>query len=467
MGVAALCLAKLGSRKQRDPLKAAWVVALETAVVSAPDGALSLEEAEMAGFLLFCAHSRSRCSDASRIVHEPFLDESAGPGAAEASFIETHVVGSSTKSGNTAKKARLDIPVVGLSYGLSDMPWGFSWLEIRSQLGLDATLDGCLQRDLLASGTFGEGRLKPGQATEWLRFLLLKLDVESSELKNVGSHSCKATFLSMAAKAGLDRDVRRTLGGHAPPNDKSVDIYSRDSLSAPLRDLAKLFTSMRNDEFDPDASRSGRWAKVPAPGAANSSASIVCSECHESVVGKSAFICDCGSWAHSSISCIFSCERCPQKFCRHCDHPNTHLCSSDTASLPTWVEDFDAGATQSENDSDLEEARMIGEAEEAEVQDVEDQRSFLTKGFSSGADAAMPAEGVLIHNVYKTAHKATEELGAACGVRTNGLCFDFSDSSDELSECQLCWRIGCAPWLQAQTELGDDASVRSEPHSPI
>jgi len=109
---------------------------------------------------------------------------------------------------------------------------------------------------------------------------------------------------------------------------------------------------------------------------------------------------------------------------------------------------------------------MVVEQEEAEVQEVEDQRSFLKKGFSSGADASMPLEGVLIHNVYKTAHKATEELGAACGVRTSGLCFTYSVSCDDLSECQLCWRLGCAPWIQAQTELGDDASIHSELQSP-
>jgi hypothetical protein len=34
---------------------------------------------------------------------------------------------------------------------------------------------------------------------------------------------------------------------------------------------------------------------------------------------------------------------------------------------------LDAGHAQSENDSDLEEARMIGEAEEAEVQEEEDE----------------------------------------------------------------------------------------------
>ena len=63
----------------------------------------------------------------------------------------------------------------------------------------------------LADGTFGEGRIQAGQATAWLQHILLKLGVPAAELTNVGSHSCKATVLSIAAKAGLSRDTRRTL----------------------------------------------------------------------------------------------------------------------------------------------------------------------------------------------------------------------------------------------------------------
>ena len=109
---------------------------------------------------------------------------------------------------------------------------------------------------------------------------------------------------------------------------------------------------------------------------------------------------------------------------------------------------------------------MVVEDAEAEAQESEDKKSFLLKGFSSGADAQMPSEGVVIHKVYNTAHRATADFGASCRVRTSGLCFDFSDSLDDLAECQLCWRLGCAPWIQAQTEPGDDLSARSDPPSP-
>ena len=68
----------------------------------------------------------------------------------------------------------------------------------------------------------------------------------------------------MAAKAGLTRDDRRTLGGHVAPNDKTVDVYARDTLAAPLLALALLLKEVREGAFDPDSSRSGRWWKWPS-----------------------------------------------------------------------------------------------------------------------------------------------------------------------------------------------------------
>ena len=57
------------------------------------------------GFLLFCTHARSRCTDTARVREEPTLDETEGVGAERFSFIEARTVGSRTKTGNTAKKA--------------------------------------------------------------------------------------------------------------------------------------------------------------------------------------------------------------------------------------------------------------------------------------------------------------------------------------------------------------------------
>ena len=63
----------------------------------------------------------------------------------------------------------------------------------------------------------------------------------------------------MGGKAGLSRDNRRLLGGHAGPKDKSVIVYSRDSMAEPMRALEDLIVKIASDHFRPDETRSGRW----------------------------------------------------------------------------------------------------------------------------------------------------------------------------------------------------------------
>ena len=83
----------------------------------------------------------------------------------------------------------------------------------------------------------------------------------------------KATLLSWAAKFGLPPAIRRKLGGHAKPKEKSTIAYSRDELAGPLRQLKDVLEAVRLGRFDPDATRSGRWSvaqvgvepTVPAP----------------------------------------------------------------------------------------------------------------------------------------------------------------------------------------------------------
>ena len=271
-GAIALSVAEIRLAKQRDPLRAAWLRAAEAEIVLADEGGgelglLSPPEAVMLGFLVFCTHARARCSDTARIQVEPILDEPLRHDPI-CSFVESFAVGGATKTGQTAKKARLSIPIVGLSRGISDVPWVAAWLSLRKSLGLDAKRGECLQRELLADGSFGAGRLRSGQATVWLRLLLIKMGIEPELLANVGSHSCKVSLLSMAAKAGLSRDDRRMLGGHVALNDKSVDISARDTLAAPLRNLAFLLGEIRCGAFDSDVSRSGRWSQLPGGDAA-------------------------------------------------------------------------------------------------------------------------------------------------------------------------------------------------------
>ena len=68
----------------------------------------------------------------------------------------------------------------------------------RVNLGLNALRDGCLMRETLSEGSFAVARIQPGQTTQWLSHLLLKLDVDADLLRKLGSHSCKTMLLSVA-----------------------------------------------------------------------------------------------------------------------------------------------------------------------------------------------------------------------------------------------------------------------------
>ena len=145
------------------------------------------------------------------------------------------------------------------------------------------------------------------------------------------------------------------------------------------------------------------------------------------------------------------CSRCSADFCTVCESLKTHKCTKAIAVAQALLADDDQSEA-SEDDSDLENARMtLEEAHEVE-QEAEDQIRFLTQGFATGSDAAMPPEGVVIHKVYKTAHKATEDCEAACGLTVRDLLFDYSIDVADLYGCKLCWRPGCSPWLPLQTE---------------
>lgn len=96
--------------------------------------------------------------------------------------------------------------------------------------------------------------LDVAHAGQWLRGLL---KVSAEGVNRVATHSCKCTTLSMMAKYGTDSFSRRCLGYHTHGKDQSLLIYSRDSMSSPLRKLTEVIMAIREKKFDPDTSRSG------------------------------------------------------------------------------------------------------------------------------------------------------------------------------------------------------------------
>ena len=228
-------------------------------------------------------------------------------------------------------------------------------------------------------------------------------------------------------------------------------MFTPGILWPPLYWLARLLTKVRKGDFDPDSSRSGRWTSFPTE-----EHSLVCCFCPKPLAGSRVFFRDSGNWAHCAPPCCSTCASCSAEFCAVCDSLASHKCTKAAGVAPLLLAEDSLDDFDSDDDSDLEVARMNLEETQEVEQAEEDQLLFLKRGFSIGSDAAMPPEGVIVHKIHKTAHKVIGTLGeceAACGITVRDLVYDYTIDPEDLFECKLCWRAGCAPWAPTMTEV--------------
>ena len=255
-GAIARCWESKRLTKKAKPFSVAHVKKLEELVVYGDD----LQTRVEAGFVCFMIYSRSRCKDASRINREPVLDLCGGKG-----FVETTADRVKTTKG--LKRARLGLPVVALARGvLGDEVWAKAWLDARKEAGYHAEGSQVL---MPAEAANGAKAWDIGMSAPQLSLLIRRLlNLAGADLGGVeySSHSCKATVLSWLAKAGASMGTRRLLGGHIKVGEKTPLEYSRDALAGPLREAENLVAKINGGEFNPDATRSGRWTTGDAEG---------------------------------------------------------------------------------------------------------------------------------------------------------------------------------------------------------
>eukprot|EP00971_Amphidinium_carterae_P327007 6458141-Amphidinium_carterae.1 len=216
-------------------------------------------DAVAVGYFLFCIHSCCRFSDGLKLSSEPVV---------EGRFFEA-----TTEFHKTAKvrnSGRRMLPLVGLSEGVSAVPWCEAWLRAREQQGLKASPVEPTLPAPAAGGGWSKGRLSTGEATVWLLDLLRRFSTSPIGGSPMGTHSMKATVLSWLAKAGASDHSRRMMGKHSKGKDQSMIIYSRDAMAKPLMEVEKVYSQIREGIFRPDTDRSGYWQH--ARGAAEVSA---------------------------------------------------------------------------------------------------------------------------------------------------------------------------------------------------
>ena len=241
--------------KQAPAFSVKATVLLEQVTTLAP----SIEDRVIAGNICFTIHTRMRTHDAANISREPVLDLNAeGDG-----FLEGSLVGGATKAGRGKRRRHRLLLAVALASGVSDADWARAWLNARAACGLSAELDGALFLMPAAGGGFTQSKMGAADLTVWCRELLVRAGLDLEEAAIYTGHSGRATGLSWCAKAGVRREHRRLLGGHAKSGDLNVLEYSRDALEIPLKKLARVYRLIRTQVFRPDASRANRWLKPP------------------------------------------------------------------------------------------------------------------------------------------------------------------------------------------------------------
>lgn len=149
------------------------------------------------------------------------------------------------------------LPMTSLTVGLHVAPWGLAWMEARALSGLGDHSSPMLPA-VGPGGTWQQRATTTSEASAWLRDLLIQCGVPKDAAIRKSTHSLKATLLSWLCLWGMPLEVRRIVGHHMDPGSKSALTYSRDAMSGPLAEIAKMIADIKSGTFSPDDSRSLR-----------------------------------------------------------------------------------------------------------------------------------------------------------------------------------------------------------------
>eukprot|EP00435_Cladocopium_sp_Y103_P057781 s503_g20.t1 len=234
---------------QRPPLSQEQVVALERIVL---DESRTDVDRIGAGFFLVLVYGRLRFSDAQHVSN--LILDMPNP---RQGFLEG-TAGRTKTSVSLERKCRF-LPIAIPTISLLDDPWIPAWMALREKHFGDARADERfpLLPNPAVGNTWAKMPLSVGAGSQWLRALLR--EVPHNSPTPLGTHSCKATLLSWAAKWSMPHGPRRILGYHSEGRDRSMLTYSRDGMAGPLRLLCKMLAEVKQGSFIPDSTRSGRF----------------------------------------------------------------------------------------------------------------------------------------------------------------------------------------------------------------
>ena len=121
-------------KRQAPALKVAAVTAMEILVCN-PDAENVIRE--RAGACLLAVHGSARCADLCGATHEPTVETSADQ---QVGYIDLLL--ERTKTSNAKRRRRVPFPLVAPAVGVSGLPWGAAWVNLRAKMGRNAASDG-------------------------------------------------------------------------------------------------------------------------------------------------------------------------------------------------------------------------------------------------------------------------------------------------------------------------------------
>lgn len=298
--------------KQRDELEVQQIRALEFMTCHA----VSVEDQVGAGFFCFEGYGRARFGDAQHVERLiPDFDED-GFG-----YVEGRC--GRNKTGVSAAQRTAFLPIVAVAHGVGPEAWGPAWIKAREEAGLPLEI-GKGNPLMPAPGLDGKWCKRPltsGEARRWMEALIVQGGGTVSTTANIGTHSLKRMCLTWVAKAGVDAQLRRTLGYHVASDEQSMNLYARDAQAGAIRALCEVVHKIRDGLFNPDSTRSGRFSKeaaVVAQAVAEEPAGPLHVEWESASEAEEVISCGLCSVVLTDGNVAGQCGQCNAKGCRLC-----------------------------------------------------------------------------------------------------------------------------------------------------
>lgn len=201
-----------------------------------------------AGHLLHLLYVRGRWSDLAAVQHGE-IDE-------DGQFLEFSTQHHKGAKGQEAKSRLL--PLVAPCKGVTGTNWCKTYLDVREKAGLPLPQEVPLAM-LLAPARhcamdWTSRALTSQEGTAFLRKLL---GVPTDSDRRVSTHSLKSTAISWCSKFGLCFESRALLSRHISAVSNPTALYSRDLISAVMREFCQVVEQIAKSRFEPDRTRSG------------------------------------------------------------------------------------------------------------------------------------------------------------------------------------------------------------------